>query len=85
MTPTDFPAWLKDMGEREMTDEARDEIKNAVQRAMYYWPNSHLGAISRREDMRSAFRMIRSWAKHYSDIWQGIGALERETDRYVNM
>jgi hypothetical protein len=40
---------------------ARDEIRAAVYLAMDYWPNAHLGSISPRDDMHSAFRMIRNW------------------------
>ncbi len=34
-------------------------IRQAVCLAMEYWPNSHLGDYSRRQDMRSAFKQIR--------------------------
>lgn len=47
-------------------NDIRNDIRNAVQLAMEYWPNSHLGTNTRREDMRSAFRMMRSWAEHES-------------------
>ena len=35
-------------------------IRNAVHLAVRYWPNAHLGDCSPREDIRSAFRRIRS-------------------------
>ena len=33
-------------------NDIRNDIRNAVQLAMEYWPNSHLGTNTRREDMR---------------------------------
>lgn len=39
----------------------RDLIRNAVRLAVRYWPNSHLGHHTPREDIRSAFFRIRNW------------------------
>jgi hypothetical protein len=39
----------------------REKVRDAVRLAMEFWPNAHLGDSSRREDMNSAFRMIRMY------------------------
>lgn len=39
----------------------RGLIRTAVKAAVKYWPNSHLGDFTPREDIRSAFRRIRVW------------------------
>lgn len=36
-------------------------IRTAVNLAVTYWPNSHLGDCTPREDIRSAFHRIRNW------------------------
>lgn len=41
----------------------RNDVREAVSLAVEYWPNSHLGTQSRRDDIRSAFRMLRSWSE----------------------
>lgn len=64
--------------------ETRAEIRQAVSFAMEVWPNSHLGDYSRREDMASAFRMIRRHADQ-DGIHAAIGALERNAHTYVDM
>ncbi len=64
-----------------MKRELKSTVRAAVLDAMEYWPNSHLGDYSRRQDMRSAFKMLRS----YPDIWEGIAALERNVSSHVDM
>jgi hypothetical protein len=64
----------------------REEIRHAVMMAVAYWPNAHLGTISPREDIRSAFRMLRSHADyHFGDLYAGIGAVERDAYHHFDM
>lgn len=65
--------------------EIRDDIRDAVMLAMRYWPNAHLGDISPREDMRSAFKMLRSHADFYGSLYAGIGAVSGDAYRHVDM
>lgn len=61
-------------------------IRQAVTLAMTYWPNSHLGTVAPLEDMRAAFKMIRSHADyHFGDLYAGIGAVERDAYRHLDM
>lgn len=68
-----------------MTPTLKSSIRDAAGRALEYWPNSHLGDRTRRQDLRSAFLMIRSHAEATGNIWEGVYALDRDADRYVNM
>lgn len=68
-----------------MTEALRLAIRDAVGRAIEHWPNSHLGDRTRRQDLRSAFLMIRSHAKPSGSVWDGVYALARDVDRYVDM
>ena len=45
-----------------LNSEIRSDVREVVSLAVEYWPNSHLGTQSRRDDIRSAFKMLRSWA-----------------------
>lgn len=45
---------------RDLDATERRLVRSAVRLAVRYWPNSHLGAYSPREDIRSAFKRIRS-------------------------
>jgi hypothetical protein len=71
------------MGQTMTTDTRRD-IRNAVYLAMEYWPNAHLGTNTPRDDMRSAFKMLRSWTDHES-IQCAIGQLERSAYSHADM
>lgn len=44
---------------RNLQQSDRRMIREAAALAMDYWPNAHLGDYSRREDLRSAFTIIR--------------------------
>lgn len=68
-----------------LTEDQKYDIREAVRLAVTYWPNAHLGEYGPREDMRSAFRMIRSHAMHNGDIRFGISALAHDAHRYVDM
>lgn len=66
--------------------DIRSDIRQAVSLAMAYWPNAHLGTVTPRDDMRSAFKMLRSHAEyHYGDLYAGIGAVERDAYRHADM
>lgn len=45
---------------KNLSAEERQSVRESVHMAMQYWPNSHLGDLAPREDMREAFRMIRN-------------------------
>lgn len=69
-----------------LSPENREDIRHAVALAMTYWPNSHLGDYSPREDMRSAFRMLRSHTDYNGgNIHAGIGALSGDAYRHADM
>lgn len=68
-----------------LTPEIREEIRDAIALAVQYWPNAHLGIYSPLEDMRSAFRMLRSHAAHHGNIYAGIGAVSGDAYRHMNM
>lgn len=64
----------------------RKDIRHAVMLAMTYWPNAHLGDVAPREDIHSAFKMIRRHAEHhFGDLYAGIGAVERDAYRHFDM
>lgn len=63
----------------------RQEIRIAVRHAVEYWPNSHLGTNAPRQDIRSAFKMLRSHATHHGFIHAGIGAVERSAYDHMDM
>jgi hypothetical protein len=66
--------------------DARKDVRHAVNLAVCYWPNSHLGTHTPREDIRSAFKMLRSHAAyHFNDLYAGIGAVERDAYRHADM
>lgn len=59
-----------------LSTHAKEELRNAVRMYVQYAPNSHLGNYTPREDIRSAFLMIRSHAEHSNDIFVGIRKCE---------
>lgn len=68
-----------------MTPEIKNDIKGAVCMAVRYWPNAHLGDLSPRQDIRSAFRLIRSRLSCGWTIQSAISDLEADAYRHVNM
>jgi hypothetical protein len=68
-----------------MTNQTRNSIRAAVKLAMQYWPNSHLGDYSPREDMQSAFRIIRSHAEGGDGLHAGIANVEHSAYRHMDM
>jgi hypothetical protein len=67
-----------------MTTDQKQAIRSAVKLAMQYWPNSHLGDYTPREDMRSAFTILRSHAER-DGILPAIAYLETSAYRHANM
>ena len=65
--------------------ENRRAVRNAVELAVHYWPNAHLGSISPREDIRSAFRWIRRGVEQGLSIQQAAAVVEGDAYRHVNM
>lgn len=61
-----------------LTDRQRQQVRELAYSAMCYYPNSHLGDYTRREDLRSLFRMVRSHADAYgvasalSHAWKSV-------------
>jgi len=68
-----------------LSREVRENIRDAVELAVHYWPNSHLGERTPREDIRSAFKMLRSHAGHHNNIHAGIGAVSGDAYRHADM
>ena len=68
-----------------MTKTDKHNIREAVALAMDYWPNSHLGDYSRREDMQSAFRIIRSHAERGNGLQDGIANVLTSAYRHADM
>lgn len=61
------------------------DIRHAVGLAMEYWPNAHLGDRTRRQDMRSAFRMIRDHLRAGYSIQAACGAVSLDAHRHADM
>jgi hypothetical protein len=68
-----------------MTNTTKQTIRAAVKLAVAYWPNSHLGDYSAREDIRSAFTIIRSHAERGDGLHAGIAAVESSAYRHADM
>ena len=65
--------------------EMRETVRDCFARAMYLYPNSHLGTYTRREDLQSAKRFIRSRLNIGWSLREAIGDLQRDLDRYEDM
>ena len=68
-----------------MTPNAKQDVRRAAELAMCCWPNAHLGDYSRRDDLRSAFRLMRSRLRHGLSIQAAAGAVEMDAYRHANM
>ena len=68
-----------------MNQQIKDDTKRAVRMAVRYWPNAHLGDISPRDDVKSAFRMIRARLSDGWSVQAAIGAVEDDAYRHANM
>lgn len=72
-------------GDTPMSNATKTAIREAVKLAMAYWPNAHLGDYSRREDMRSAFVIIRSHAERGNGLVDGIHQVLTSAYRHADM
>jgi hypothetical protein len=70
---------------RTMLAIEREKVRDAVRLAMEFWPNAHLGDSSRREDMNSAFRMIRMYVASGHSISSAAGAVEHDAYRHEDI
>lgn len=68
-----------------MTTDTRRSIREAVKLAVAYWPNSHLGDYSAREDIRSAFIIIRGHAERGDGLHAGIANVLSSAYRHADM
>jgi hypothetical protein len=68
-----------------LTPNARKDIRHAVDLAVRYWPNSHLGDFTPREDIRSAFLRIRREVERGQPIQSAVGQVEMDAYRHANM
>jgi hypothetical protein len=65
--------------------EIRAVVETPVRLAVSYWPNAHLGDCSPREDIRSAFLLIRSAMKRGDSIQAAAGQVEFDAYRHADM
>ncbi len=63
-----------------LTADSRHTVRNAVELAVRYWPNAHLGDYTPREDLRSAFKFLRVRLNRGAPLQ--LAAAELETDAY---
>lgn len=61
------------------------KVFEAVAAAKEYWPNAHLGDISPREDIASAFRIMRRRVAAGSTLYQAACAVEIDAFRHADM
>lgn len=69
---------------RGLSSEMRESVRDAVNLALEYWPNAHLGDVPPREDIKSAFRMLRSWIPVVG-IHAAIGKVSESAYRHMDM
>lgn len=63
----------------------RQTVEPAVRLAVHYWPNAHLGDRTPREDMRSAFYLMRSSLKRGDTLQVAAGLIEGDAYRHADM
>lgn len=67
-----------------MTPNTKRDLIHAVELAQHYWPNAG-GNETPRENIRRAFRMVRSNLNVGDHIQAAIGRLEIDAFRHRNM
>jgi hypothetical protein len=72
-----------DTGAKQMTKQTAAHIRYIVGLCVTYWPNAHLGSLSPRDDIRSAFFRIKRDMKQGSDLQTALGRLA--SDAYAHM
>ncbi len=68
-----------------MTRDTLNQVRDAVGLAVRYWPNSHLGDYTPREDIRSAFRFIRGRLNRGVHLQAAAGEIASDAYRHANM
>lgn len=71
-----------------ITPDIRYDLRRAVKLAVAYWPNAHLGDNSPRQDIRSAFGIIRRQLSRPDmpvSIQQAIDIIEMDAYRHADM
>lgn len=69
----------------KLARNTRHDLRAAVNLAVQTWPNAHLGSVSPREDIRSAFTMIRREVGAGQSIQSAIGILLFDAYRHADM
>lgn len=81
MRDNNYAAWpVFDIGPK-----SKALVKRAALDYMEYAPNSHLGDRSRREDLASAFRTMRSWVAAGHDLRVAALTVQDAADSYYAM
>lgn len=70
---------------RQLTEDERADVVQAVRECREYWPNAHLGTTPPREDIRSAFKMIRDRVMGGASLGSACGDLRRDAARHMDM
>jgi hypothetical protein len=68
-----------------MTDYEREQVREAVAAAMEFWPNAHLGDYTRREDLHSAFGMMRRHIAAGESVGSAAGSVLIDALRHEDM
>lgn len=63
----------------------RRAVREAVAACVQYWPNAHLGEVSPREDLASAFRIMRRRVGSGQSLYQAATYLSDDAMRHVDM
>jgi hypothetical protein len=69
----------------EKISAIRETVRPAVELAVRYWPNAHLGDYTPRQDIRSAFHLIRSAMNAGETIQSAAGRVEMDAYRHADM
>lgn len=70
---------------RQLTPDEVANVRDAVADCRAYWPNAHLGDTPPRQDIRSAFKMIRDRVMGGVSIGSACADLRLDAARYVDM
>jgi len=62
----------------------RQDIRHAVHLAVQHWTNGHLGDCTPSQDIKSAFRIIRSWFPRVG-LQPAIWRVEMSAYRHASM
>lgn len=68
-----------------LAQDTADQVREAVADAMLYWPNAHLGDYTRREDMHSAFGIIRRRVQSGQHIQAAVAYVANDALRHADM